>query len=398
MAKHRRNTGKYGYIEFVDKRKLNYDGWDDNIDPEIRKPTPAERKEIILNFIKANDGEIVPISFFAKWLAVSERTIQKTLRELEKEGEIQITPTKLVKGQQGANCYSYIGDSPEVTGLTFAKLYDADNPGGIRSWNWKEHKFIPGVYYPSEEKWWITQQYEELLGHRYYNKKARKKLRTKEQQFKLAIQNVLNVVSGMAMLSQRRKYKMVGKIVAFNEAMVDGNPTKNIFSEEFIAERCKTHVETRENYQTITMDFVEQITADKNIRLYFDTDMFCQINLLTVLAYLEQIGYNKPVKIYLCDERQQMVTSTISVRVHGMHQLYTQIVVERKKIKTPNEYLNSVLDLYFNYVNKDKDVLEQLLTGCTATDMQGKVDYLLQKDTNYGLGNTQWQRWIEMNL
>ena len=98
MAKHRRHTGKYGYIEFVDKRKLNYDGWDDNIDPEIRKPTPAERKEIILNFIKANDGEIVPISFFAKWLAVSERTIQKTLRELEKEGEIQITPTKLVKG------------------------------------------------------------------------------------------------------------------------------------------------------------------------------------------------------------------------------------------------------------------------------------------------------------
>ena len=139
MVKHRRHTGKYGYIEFVDKRKLKYDGWDDNIDPEIRKPTPAERKEIILNFIKANDGEIVPVRFFAKWLAVSERTIQKTLRELEKEGAIQITPTKLVKGQQGANCYSYIGDSPEVTGLTFAKLYDADNPGGIRSWNWKEH-------------------------------------------------------------------------------------------------------------------------------------------------------------------------------------------------------------------------------------------------------------------
>ena len=90
-----------------------------------------------------------------------------------------------------------------------------------------------------------------------------------------------------------------------------------------------------------------------------------------------------------------MVTSTISVRVHGMHQLYTQIVVERKKIETPNEYLNSVLDLYFNYVNKDKDVLEQLLVGCTATDIQGKIDYLLQTDTNYGLGNTQWQKWLE---
>lgn len=36
-----RKKVKYGYIEFIDKRKLKNDGWDDEIDPEIRKPTPA---------------------------------------------------------------------------------------------------------------------------------------------------------------------------------------------------------------------------------------------------------------------------------------------------------------------------------------------------------------------
>jgi hypothetical protein len=32
-------AGKYGYIEFIDKRKLKNDSWDDEIEPEIRKPT-----------------------------------------------------------------------------------------------------------------------------------------------------------------------------------------------------------------------------------------------------------------------------------------------------------------------------------------------------------------------
>ena len=57
QMKKTKRKGKYGYIEFVDKRKLKYDGYDDNIEPEIRKPTPAEREEIILNYIRDNRGE-----------------------------------------------------------------------------------------------------------------------------------------------------------------------------------------------------------------------------------------------------------------------------------------------------------------------------------------------------
>lgn len=71
---------KYGYIEFIDKRKLKHDGWDDEIEPEIRKPTPLEREEIILNYVRVNSGKSVKVSFFAEQLAVSERTIQTALK------------------------------------------------------------------------------------------------------------------------------------------------------------------------------------------------------------------------------------------------------------------------------------------------------------------------------
>ncbi len=61
-----RKKAKYGYIEFIDKRKLKHDGWDDEIEPEIRKPTPLEREEIILNYVRVNSGKSVKVSFFCR--------------------------------------------------------------------------------------------------------------------------------------------------------------------------------------------------------------------------------------------------------------------------------------------------------------------------------------------
>lgn len=77
---------KYGYIEFVDKHKLKNNGYDDNIEPELRKPTPAEREEIILNFIRANSGQPVFVWLLAEKLGVSDRTIQKILKNLRNKG------------------------------------------------------------------------------------------------------------------------------------------------------------------------------------------------------------------------------------------------------------------------------------------------------------------------
>ena len=80
MKKSSKPRGKYGYIEFVDPRQLKNDGWDDEIIPEIRKPTPAEREEIVLNFIREHSGKSVRVSWLAEKLAVSDRTIQTILQ------------------------------------------------------------------------------------------------------------------------------------------------------------------------------------------------------------------------------------------------------------------------------------------------------------------------------
>ena len=56
---------------------------------------PLEREEIILNYVRVNSGKSVKVSFFAEQLAVSERTIQTALKNLENKGLIKRTPPPL---------------------------------------------------------------------------------------------------------------------------------------------------------------------------------------------------------------------------------------------------------------------------------------------------------------
>ena len=57
-----------------------------------RKPTPGERKEIILNYIIDNSGTPFKVNYLSSRLAVSERTIQKIIKELSNDGLINVEP------------------------------------------------------------------------------------------------------------------------------------------------------------------------------------------------------------------------------------------------------------------------------------------------------------------
>ena len=57
-----------------------------------RKPTPSERKEIILNYIIDNNGTPIKVNYLSSKLAVSDRTIQKIIKELVSEGLIKVVP------------------------------------------------------------------------------------------------------------------------------------------------------------------------------------------------------------------------------------------------------------------------------------------------------------------
>ena len=140
-----------------------------------RKPTPIERKEIILNYIIDNSGISIKVNYLSSKLAVSDRTIQKIIKELANEGLIKVEPC-FVNGRQSGNKITYIGTPRIKTGkeLTLDLLYDITNPYGFRDWDWGEFKLHPDL--DLEER---INQFEILKDHKEELRKRREKFLSK---------------------------------------------------------------------------------------------------------------------------------------------------------------------------------------------------------------------------
>jgi DNA-binding Lrp family transcriptional regulator len=165
---------RYGYIEF----KNPDDVW---AEPEIRKPTFAEREEVILNLVRDNSGRTILLNRVAKLLGISERTVQRHLKNLQEKGLVRRFKQVNRHNRQRQNRIEYTGpDTPRSDGdLTLQKLYDVTNPCGVRDWDWEDYKFIPGYYVSREEREGIQAMYSELLEKKQTN--AEKKARLKRE-------------------------------------------------------------------------------------------------------------------------------------------------------------------------------------------------------------------------
>ena len=130
----------YGFIYI---KNPHYLVDDDDREYLIRKPTLKERREIVVNTVIACNGRTFKVHALAVRLAVSDRTVQTILRQLEKDGLIEITPKRGKDGKQKGNAYRYIGPPCEFygSGLTLKDLYDITQDVGFRDWAWKTHGF-----------------------------------------------------------------------------------------------------------------------------------------------------------------------------------------------------------------------------------------------------------------
>ena len=100
----------YGCFRFVDK-----DGKE-----HFRKPTPKQRKNILIYYLRRRSGRCMRVADIASAFHVSERTMQKLLKELEAENIIRRVPVYGESGVQKASKYIYTGDKSRLTGKNLA--------------------------------------------------------------------------------------------------------------------------------------------------------------------------------------------------------------------------------------------------------------------------------------
>ncbi|QDQ00895.1 helix-turn-helix transcriptional regulator [Lysinibacillus fusiformis] len=145
---------------------------------------------------------------------------------------------------------------------------------------------------------------------------------------------VLNILNGQVMYEEFKDNKLMGDsdYAPFNEAMCVNTASKQVFDLAFIKTRASGHHESVENYIKKVMDPLDNL-FNKEYRcivLWFGEDMFCQMNLLTLLAYLEQSGYEG--KVFLNSFREdEFKVSQIELQLGHYYSIYEEVLVKHEK-------------------------------------------------------------------
>ncbi len=176
--------------------------------------------------------------------------------------------------------------------------------------------------------------------------------------------DVLNVLNGQAMYEEFTAEKLMGDsdYVPFNEAMCVHATTAQIFDNEFIQTRASGHHESIENYIEKVVAPLDNISRKeyKYIVLWFGEDMFCQMNLLTILAYLEQSGYKG--KVYLNSFREdEFKVSQTELHLGDYFSVYKEVLINHRK--PSNELLPvmyQAIDIFLDMLQENNEVVKYI--------------------------------------
>ena len=193
--------------------------------------------------------------------------------------------------------------------------------------------------------------------------------------------------------------KFGGAAIPFCECIMDGEVTLDILSDEFINLRTKALNVSKEEYLS-KMQVPGALSSNKYSRLclWFGRDTFCQMNLLTLLAYLEQIKCCSKITLcYIDDATFDIIENDIDVKLGIYKQIYKYILISRQ---IPNDLgvLNPrAIDLYFDY-HSDNSTLSALVKANTEKSKTELISILLEASEEYGLSDMQAQRIIDSTL
>lgn len=186
-----------------------------------------------------------------------------------------------------------------------------------------------------------------------------------------------------------------GVAVPFCEAMMDGDTVLDIYSDDFIKLRSNILSVDTDTYKLkmYAYDALGKHTYTE-LRLWFGKDTFCQANLLTLLAYLEQIGYGGRVVLnYIDDENFEVLEENIPVKLGMYTRIYEDILIKKERATNLLVLDAKAIDLYFDY-HSDDGALARLIREHPDKDDMALLCLLLENSKSYGLSDLQAERLI----
>lgn len=226
--------------------------------------------------------------------------------------------------------------------------------------------------------------------------------------------NILNGESLKQFLIEKYNFNDEN-LIAFNECLIDGKVHRDIFSNDFF--EARSHF-LSEAYDVSSIEYFSKTSKElspllnnhfDSITLWFDFDMFCQINMLTILAYLEYTKFKGDVFINIISQdfhKFNSIDDMIDIKVKpsrlkNYYDLYEEVVVNKdfsnlNSIKYNKNFkelpcLKYGLELYSIYTSTNHEI-KGFINEMADKDRYEILVELLNRFRNYGLGDLQFIR------
>jgi hypothetical protein len=214
----------------------------------------------------------------------------------------------------------------------------------------------------------------------------------------LSRNQTIHILNGTEMYKHFKETQFLEKewMVPFNEAMCYGETREDIFSDEFIAMRSMVHHVKPAQYADITLKPLQPLFKENvdHIVLWFDEDMFCQMNVLTILAWLDQREYKGSIDLHLVDYEYRTVND-YSLEAKGYADLYKHVMIHKMMPEDVDPMpLKNGIELYLNYQEKDSDLMWYIQRHWDVP-IEKLVSLMIENFRQYGLGDTQYFELIE---
>ena len=206
----------------------------------------------------------------------------------------------------------------------------------------------------------------------------------------------LNITNGQY-FNEYIKTKKDGVFVPFNEALIDGKLLFPLFDKSFLLERVKVHNTTKQEYLSKMQLFFnpEEIKKYNSVVLWFGLDAFCQINMLAMLAYLEQIDFTGKVFYQVIDDESFNLISEQSELILGDFITVYKSLIANNSICTNYEFLNKGINDYLYVKDKTNRFYEFIENNLGKLCNKELLICLLNDSLRFGLSDQYIQKMID---
>lgn len=189
-----------------------------------------------------------------------------------------------------------------------------------------------------------------------------------------------------------------GEAIPFREVMMEGDTLPEIFEKTFFALRAKELGVSIDEYKAkaCVYDALQNNTYEE-LHLWFGKDTFCQVNLLTLLAYLELTSYMGRVFVnYIDDESFAILEKGIPVTLGGYYKLYEDILIKKRQPIDVGVLDKNAIALYFDY-HAPTGKLSRLAQENAKMEKQALLALLIEHSKEYGLATWQVEKLLQAN-